>query len=858
MELPKSLRIALGATSYGISDRRLAPAVAGKVILVTGASSGVGRATAKRLAANGATVIAVARRRELLARLRDEVDGPGSIHPYPTDLTDIDACADLVRRVLADHGRVDVFVNNAGRSIRRWLSDSVDRWDNVDETTRVNYLGPVRLVMSLLPSMRARQCGHIVNVSTAGVHVPGVGWTNYVATKAAFHAWMRGAAPELRADGITSTAIHLQLVRTDMLGPWRIYRYMPGNTPEEAASVVCRAIVDRPLAIRPWFERAGAPVLYALDSSRTAQRAMTLYAQASNPNARPVDWADRSAAVESATKLLDGLVTVASRLPDSGALKLLPPTRIAPTMLSLRGGVGLSTVLATFAARFPERPAMIDDEGAITAAELHRRVERLAAAARERWDIGRGNRVGVLCRNHRGFVEATYAAARLSADVVPLNYGFAGPQIGEVLRRERVDLLCYDAEFHTEIEQSGYLGARLLVRGAAGGLPTVAELIAEGCAPVRAPAYGSAIIILTGGTTGVPKGAPRHLGIRAVLPMVAALHPRMLRAVGQVADLQPMPRLGEPMVIAPPLHHTYGFFALLAAFALGSTAIVHEKFDPAQVLADIEQHGVRIACLVPTMVKRIMDLPPEARARYDTTSLQMVPCGAAPLPPWLALAFMDEFGDVLYNGYASTETGIGALASPADLRAAPGTVGRPPTGMVDIRIVDDQGRDLPTGTTGRIINKNPLLFRGYSDGKRKAMVGEYMDSGDIGHFDAEGRLFIDGRSDDMIVSGGENVFPQEVEDALLAHPAVADAGVVGVPDDDFGQRLAAAVVLKPGAAASTDELKAHVKATLATYKVPRDIVFVPALPRTTAGKLRRQQVPDTIAASLREDVRSRS
>ncbi|WP_067824842.1 SDR family NAD(P)-dependent oxidoreductase [Nocardia inohanensis] len=862
IELPESIRIALGAASYGISDRRLAPAVSGKVILVTGASSGVGRATAERLARNGAIVAAVARRARLLTELRDELAGaPGSIHPYPTDLTDMDACAEMVERVLADHGHVDVFVNNAGKSIRRWLSDSLDRWDNFDDTNRINYLGPVRLVLSLLPSMRARRQGHIVNISTAGVHMPGVGWTAYIATKAAFNSWMRGAGPELRADGITSTAVHLQLVRSEMLGPYRMYRYTPSMSTEEAASLVCRAIVDRPLAIRPWWERASAPVSYAMDSSPLAQRLLTRYAELGNWNNRPVDIAGRLGRLESAANLLDDAVTLAARFPGTGALKLLPPNRIPHAAAALRGGVGLATTLALFAARFPDRPAVIDDDGPITAAELHRHVEHLAAALRARWDIRRGNKVGVLCRNHRGFVAAAYAAARLSADLVPLNYGFAGPQIGEVLRREGIDLLLYDGEFHGEITKSGYSGRRVVVRGAAGGLPTVAELIEAGGAPVREPAHGGAIVLLTGGTTGVPKGVARGIGGRAALPVLAGLHPRMLGAVADLARFEPIPRLGEPMIIAPPLHHTFGFLALPAAFLLGSTAIVHERFDAETVLADIERHGVRIACLVPTMLGRIMALPDADRHDYRTDSLQMVVCGAAPLPPWLATAFMDEFGDVLFNGYASTETGAGAIATPADLRAAPGTVGKPPTGLVDIRIVDQQGRELPTGHTGRIVNRNPAMSHGYTDGRAKAMVGKHMDSGDLGHFDAQGRLFIDGRSDDMIVSGGENVFPQEVEAALLAHPAVADAGAIGVPDTEFGQRLAAVVVLEPGARTTAQALRAHIKSTLANYKVPRDIVFAPELPRTTAGKLRRQQLPDVIAAAhasspLPENTRS--
>ncbi|WP_405496880.1 SDR family NAD(P)-dependent oxidoreductase [Nocardia sp. NBC_00511] len=853
IELPKSLRIALGAASPGISDRRLGAAVTGQVILVTGASSGVGRATARRLAANGATVLAVARRTALLEELRDEMSGvPGTVHPYPADLADPDACAALIARVLADHGRVDVFVNNAGKSIRRWLSDSLERWDNFDDTAHINYLGPVRLVLSLLPSMRARHRGHIVNISTAGVHGPAVGWTAYIATKSAFNAWMRGAAPELRADGITVTSVHLQLVRSDMLGPYRIYRYTPSMSPEEAASMVCRAIVDRPLAIRPWWERAAAPMSYALDNSRAAQWMLTQYAKAGNWNNRPTDWAGPIGRVERAVNLLDDAVTVAGWVPSSGALKLVPPSRIPQLAWALRGGVGPATVLSSFAARFPDRPALIDDDGPITAAELDEQVRRLAAALRARWDIRRGNRVGVLCRNHRGFVLACYAAARLSADLVPLNYGFAGPQIGEVLDREGVDLLFYDGEFHGEIEKSGYHGRQVIVRGGARGLPTVAELVAAGGPAVREPAYGGSLVLLTGGTTGVPKGAPRQLGLRGAGSAAVGLSPRMLLALEDLAKIEPIPRLGEPMIVAPPLHHTYGFLALIAAFALGSTAIVHERFDAETVLADIERHGVRIACLVPTMLKRIMDLPPPERHGYHVDSLQMVVCGAAPLPPWLAGTFMDEFGEVLFNGYASTETGAGAIATPADLRAAPGTVGKPPTGIVDIRIVDSDGREVPTGTTGRIINKNPGLFHGYSDGKTKTMLGKYMDSGDLGHVDELGRLFIDGRSDDMIVSGGENVFPQEVEEALLAHPAVADAGAVGVPDADFGQRLAAVVVLKDGAGASVAVLQAHIKSTLANYKVPREIVFAAELPRTTAGKLRRQQLPEIVARPATE------
>jgi acyl-CoA synthetase (AMP-forming)/AMP-acid ligase II len=225
----------------------------------------------------------------------------------------------------------------------------------------------------------------------------------------------------------------------------------------------------------------------------------------------------------------------------------------------------------------------------------------------------------------------------------------------------------------------------------------------------------------------------------------------------------------------------------------------------------------------------------------------MIVSGAAPLSPELATAIMDEFGDVLYNGYASTEVGPGTLATPGDLRAAPGTVGRPAAG-VKLRIVDEEGLEVPSGTTGRIFISNPVLFDGYTGGGSKEVLDGFMSSGDVGHVDDYGRLFIDGRDDDMILSGGENVFPQEVEETLAGHEAVADAAAFGVPDEDFGQRLAALAVLKPGASATPEELQSYVRDRLARYKVPREIAFVERLPRTSTGKIQRRK----LAALLKE------
>jgi acyl-CoA synthetase (AMP-forming)/AMP-acid ligase II len=246
---------------------------------------------------------------------------------------------------------------------------------------------------------------------------------------------------------------------------------------------------------------------------------------------------------------------------------------------------------------------------------------------------------------------------------------------------------------------------------------------------------------------------------------------------------------------------------------------------------------------VPTMLRRIMDLPVQAREQYDTSSLRMIVSGAAPLAPELATAVMSEFGNVLYNGYASTEVGMGTLATPHELRSAPGTVGRPAAG-VKIRILDEDGDELQPGQTGRIFIGSPMLFDGYTGGGGKQVIDGLMSTGDLGHFDDHGWLFVDGRDDDMILSGGENVFPREVEELLSSHEAVADAAVFGVPDEDFGQRLAASVVRQPDASVSPEELQAFVRQHLARYKVPREIEFVDQLPRTSTGKLQRRRLAE--------------
>ncbi|MGW6194941.1 SDR family NAD(P)-dependent oxidoreductase [Kribbella sp. NPDC055110] len=252
-----SLLVALTNGRTGISDERLGAAVRGKVVLVTGSSYGIGEATARRLAAAGATVLLVARTADQLQLVADDIRSRGgTAYVYPANLADPAAVEELVRTVLAEHGRVDVLVNNAGKSIRRSIADTYQRFHDIERTNAVNYLGPAKLVLELLPSMRERGSGHIVNVSTAGVRTPPMArWSAYLASKSAFDVWLRCVAQEVRGDGVTTSTVYMGLVHTRMSEPTPLLNKMPGLTPEQAADQVCTAVAERPHNITPPFVR---------------------------------------------------------------------------------------------------------------------------------------------------------------------------------------------------------------------------------------------------------------------------------------------------------------------------------------------------------------------------------------------------------------------------------------------------------------------------------------------------------------------------------------------------------------------------------------------------------------------------
>ncbi len=487
----------------------------------------------------------------------------------------------------------------------------------------------------------------------------------------------------------------------------------------------------------------------------------------------------------------------------------------------LRWGTGPAGGFATMAVREPDRVGLVDELGELTFSQMHRRSNALARGLSE-LGVGEGDSVALMCRNHRGFVDASIAAAKLGADLLYLNTAFAGPQLVDVLEREHPTVVVHDEEF-TELLAEADVEQRVLAwldSEPEFATATLEALIADhDDSDLSAPRHHSRIVILTSGTTGTPKGAPRNeAGIDAAVAMLSRM---------------PL-RFGWKTHIAAPLFHTWGFAHFALSMLLGSTVVLRRRFDPEDALRAVEDNRCESFVVIPVMLQRILALDEAVLDIYTLSTLNVVAASGSALPGNLALSWMDHFGDNLYNIYGSTEVAYASIATPQDLRAAPSSAGRAPYGAV-VKIFDEDDVEVETGSTGRIFVTNSMLFEGYTGGGSKDMIGAMMATGDVGRFGHDGRLYVEGRDDEMVVSGGENVFPKEVEDCLVGHEAVAEAAAIGVDDDDYGKRLRAFVALKGDA--TEDELKAHVKANLAGYKVPREIVIMDELPRNATGKI---------------------
>jgi fatty-acyl-CoA synthase len=509
----------------------------------------------------------------------------------------------------------------------------------------------------------------------------------------------------------------------------------------------------------------------------------------------------------------------------AGMVGLEPPQRLVAVAHAIQRYGPFGSAVRIAALRYGDRAAIADDRGEITFAELEDDVNRLANALRER-GLGPGSTVGILCRNHRQPLIVAFAASRAGLNAVWLNTAFSRPQAEEVTRREGVDLLVHDAEFSDVVAGIDPVHGRISVSIEDPASDELDALLktAEPTLP-SAPKKPGRIILLTSGTTGTPKGAARAEPRGFILP-------------GALLERMPM-RAAEATVIGPPLFHGTGLILAMLSVGLGSTLVLRRTFDPAQFLDDIEQHRATAVCVVPIMLQRVLALDEdEVRAR-DLSSLRVAFCAGSQLPGDVAIRTMDLIGDVIYNLYGSTEVSVATLATPADLREAPVTVGRPTLGS-RVRLYDADGRAVPRGGRGRIFVGTTTPFEGYTGGGGKEVIDGLLSTGDVGYFDDKGRLYIDGRDDDMIVSGGENVFPAEVEGLLLTHPAVADVAVLGVDDAEFGQRLRAFVVTS--AKVTAEQLQDFVRENLARYKVPRDVIFVDEIPRNPTGKILKREL----------------
>jgi len=527
---------------------------------------------------------------------------------------------------------------------------------------------------------------------------------------------------------------------------------------------------------------------------------------------------------ESLVRSLDGLVDVGRR---SG---LLDPRRVAALATAIaRWGPTLAAPYAASAFATPGGVAVVDDRGTTTFGELHQHSTLLAQGLR-RLGIGRKQRLGVACRNHREFVECTIAAAKVGASIVYLNTGFAAPQMHDVLEREQVDALIIDASLVDLVDRQAFTAPVILVgskHDCAAHPDTTPLREVRRSGAVRLPLIASrpaAPVLLTSGTTGTPKGAQRT----------------MKADPGAAGVLQSIPyRHDDVIAITSPLFHAWGLAQMGIAAAVGTSIVVTEAFDADATLALLEREDVTVLAVVPAILQRLLGA--ETLGTTDLSTLRIVASSGSALPVPVVEDWLSRVGPNLYNLYGSTEVGQATLATPDDLIAHSATAGRALPGST-VAILDDDGQPVPSGALGRIFVGNGSQFDGYTGGGGKEIIDGLMSSGDVGHFDESGLLFVTGRADDMIVSGGENVFPREVEDLLLTHDGIADVAVVGVDDDDFGQRLVAHVVKAPGVKLTTAQVRKLVSDNLARHKVPRDVVFRNELPRTTTGKIRRNQL----------------
>jgi fatty-acyl-CoA synthase len=520
---------------------------------------------------------------------------------------------------------------------------------------------------------------------------------------------------------------------------------------------------------------------------------------------------------------------------EAGGFRLEPPQNYAAMVSEIAKWGEFGMLPSMNARRTPHGAACIDEDGEFTYRELD---EAAHAVANGLLAIGvrAGDGVALLARNHRWFLIANYGAARVGARIILLNSEFSGPQIKEVAEREGAKIIIYDDEYTEAVSKADPKLGKLRALGTnpdadepSGSTDeTLEELIARS-SKEPAPKAGkhASIIILTSGTTGTPKGANRST-------------PPTLAPVGGILSHVPF-KAGEVTSLPAPMFHALGYLHGTIGMFLGSTLVLRRKFKPPLVLEDIEKHKVTAMVVVPVMLSRILDAVEKMDKKPDLSSLKVVFISGSQLGAELASRALKDLGPVIYNMYGSTEIAFATIAGPKDLERNAATVG-PVVKGVKVKILDDNGNELPQGDVGRIFVGNAFPFEGYTGGGHKQIINGLMSSGDVGYFDEHNLLYVSGRDDEMIVSGGENVFPAEVEDLISGHPEVVEATAIGVEDKEMGHRLRAFVVKKQDAGLDEETVKHYVRDHLARYKVPREVVFLDELPRNPTGKILKREL----------------
>jgi fatty-acyl-CoA synthase len=520
---------------------------------------------------------------------------------------------------------------------------------------------------------------------------------------------------------------------------------------------------------------------------------------------------------------------------EAGAFRLEPPQNVAGMAADLYKWGEFGMLPSLNARRTPDRAALIDEDGEFTYKELDEAAHAVANGLLEK-GVRAGDGVAILARNHRWFVIANYGAARVGARIILLNSEFSGPQIKEVSEREGAKIIIYDDEYTKAVSKAEPELGRLRALGtnpdsdepSEGDDETLADLIERSSKdPAPKADKHASIIILTSGTTGTPKGANRST-------------PPTLAPVGGILSHVPF-KANEITSLPAPMFHALGYLHATIAMFLGSTLVLRRKFKPPLVLEDIEKHKATAMVVVPVMLSRILDTIEKMDTKPDLSSLKIVFVSGSQLGAELANRALKDIGPVIYNMYGSTEIAFATIAGPKDLERNASTVG-PVVKGVKVKILDDNGNEVPQGDVGRIFVGNAFPFEGYTGGGHKQIIDGLMSSGDVGYFDEHGLLYVSGRDDEMIVSGGENVFPAEVEDLISGHPDVVEATAIGVEDKEWGHRLRAFVVKKDDSSIDEDTVKHYVRDHLARYKVPREVIFLDELPRNPTGKILKREL----------------